>query len=191
MIDQDSSLDKAQQRAAGIAARRALSMEERRRKSEAIAARICGTEVFDRARIILSYRAMKGEADPSFVDEEAKWLGKEVAYPISLGGGRMVAAVPKRMEKGMYGIEEPAIEGCRVVAPGEIDLILVPCTAFDERCRRIGMGSGYYDRFLPLCRRGFSVALAFAVQQQKQVAAEPWDLPLAAVATENAWYAMD
>ena len=41
------------------------------------------------------------------------------------------------------------------------DLVLVPCTAFDAACRRVGKGKGYYDRYLPRCRN--AVALGVAV----------------------------
>ena len=35
----------------------------------------------------------------------------------------------------------------------QLDLVLVPCTAFDAGCYRVGMGKGYYDRYLPYCTR--------------------------------------
>ena len=54
---------------------------------------------------------------------------------------------PDRLAKGAYGILEPGAD-CPRVEPEEIDLILVPGTAFDVRGHRIGQGGGYYDRYL-------------------------------------------
>jgi 5-formyltetrahydrofolate cyclo-ligase len=49
-----------------------------------------------------------------------------------------------------HGITEP-ISGNEVAAT-EIDLIIVPLLAFDERGYRVGYGKGFYDRFLTQCR---------------------------------------
>jgi 5-formyltetrahydrofolate cyclo-ligase len=50
-----------------------------------------------------------------------------------------------------YGIYEP-INGTDVY-PSEIDMVIVPLLAFDARGYRVGYGKGYYDRFLPRCRK--------------------------------------
>lgn len=42
-------------------------------------------------------------------------------------------------------------EKSELVLPEKIDLVICPCTVFDEEGSRMGMGAGYYDRFLPLC----------------------------------------
>jgi 5-formyltetrahydrofolate cyclo-ligase len=49
-----------------------------------------------------------------------------------------------------FGIPEP-VDG-NVVDALEIDLVLVPLLAFDERGYRVGYGKGFYDRFLALCK---------------------------------------
>ncbi len=54
--------------------------------------------------------------------------------------------------KNEFNIYEPE-EGNRVAA-GEIDMILVPLLAFDKKGYRVGYGKGFYDKFLPECRKG-------------------------------------
>ncbi len=49
-----------------------------------------------------------------------------------------------------WGIIEP-ING-DPVSEEQLDLILVPLLAFDERGHRVGYGKGYYDKFLCKCR---------------------------------------
>ena len=40
------------------------------------------------------------------------------------------------------------------VAAAEIDLMIVPLLAFDERGYRVGYGKGFYDRFMAQCKPG-------------------------------------
>ena len=63
----------------------------------------------------------------------------------------LTAAVPgpDGWEVGAYGIRTPVLERAALIRPEALDLVLVPCTAFDAVCRRVGMGKGYYDRYLP------------------------------------------
>ncbi|PSR56048.1 5-formyltetrahydrofolate cyclo-ligase [Adhaeribacter arboris] len=49
-----------------------------------------------------------------------------------------------------WGIPEP--NGAEPVTPQDLDLVLVPLLAFDEKGHRVGYGKGYYDRFLAECR---------------------------------------
>ncbi len=49
-----------------------------------------------------------------------------------------------------FGIPEPA-EGEELSAD-EIDLVITPLLAFDEKGYRVGYGRGFYDRFLAQCR---------------------------------------
>lgn len=49
-----------------------------------------------------------------------------------------------------WGIPEPT--NGDVVAPADIDLVLVPLLCSDISGHRVGYGKGYYDRFLSRCR---------------------------------------
>jgi 5-formyltetrahydrofolate cyclo-ligase len=86
---------------------------------------------------------------------------------------------------GYCGIAEPSPESPEA-APDEFELVLVPGTAFDEACDRIGMGGGFYDRLLPLLAPGsLAIGLAFDEQIVPEVPTEAHDVQLGAVVTPS------
>ena len=96
-----------------------------------------------------------------------RWLwkrpgrAKTLAYPVCGEGFSLTAAVPRPdgWEVGLYGIRTPILSRSEVLRPDQLDLVLVPCTAFDTACRRVGMGKGYYDRYLPRCTRAVKLGV--------------------------------
>ena len=82
---------KAAQRKAGIAARRALSDPERTRSNAALCARIMALDCFKKAENILLYAAFGGEADLSTLAVEAARQGKTLAYPVCGEGFSLTA----------------------------------------------------------------------------------------------------
>ena len=123
---------KAAQRKAGIAARRALSDTERTRSNAALCARIRALDCFKKAENILLYAAFGGEADLSTLAVEAARQGKTPAYPVCGEGFSLTAAVPgpDGWEVGAYGIRTPILSRSEILRPDQLDLVLVPCTAF-------------------------------------------------------------
>ncbi|WP_317045944.1 5-formyltetrahydrofolate cyclo-ligase [Blattabacterium punctulatus] len=50
-----------------------------------------------------------------------------------------------------YGIPEPINKN--IIPPYFIEVIFIPLLVFDLKGYRIGYGKGFYDRFLPLCKK--------------------------------------
>lgn len=177
------------QRATAVAARRAIEPETRRVWNHEIAQRVLALPEFQNAQIILSYCAMRGEVDPLEIDEAARSMGKVIAYPQCCTAGLMIAAVPEdahALRRGVLGMMEPIPGHYDIVPPERLDLVLTPCAAFDSRCVRIGLGGGYYDRYLRLCKRAKTVALAYEVQRVPLAEQEAHDVPLDAVVSNAA-----
>ncbi|MDY3238935.1 MAG: 5-formyltetrahydrofolate cyclo-ligase [Anaerovoracaceae bacterium] len=191
-----------------IAARDALSAEERDRLSKSIVSRILASPVFRQAKTILIYKGIRGEvrlealeeavgigaAGSSEEAEHADFAEKRLVYPLCISKTEMIALEPlgeDSWKDGYCGIREPVREKSVEIRPEEIDLVICPCTVFDEAGGRMGMGAGFYDRYLPRCTNAHIVAVAFEAQKADCVPMEPWDRPMELVFTEKAVYNAD
>ena len=178
-------------RAAKIQARDSLPPEDRSEKSEQIVHRIICSREFQNAKTVMLYRAARGEVRLDMLEQSPEAREKCLVYPLCTSDTEMAALLPHEEDSwksGYHGIEEPVPEKSEVIAPEEIDLVLCPCTVFDESCNRMGMGAGYYDRFLGRCPNAQVVAVAFETQKADAIPTEAWDRPMNAVFTEKAAY---
>ena len=181
---------KAAQRRAGIMARRGLPQADRAAANAAICARLLAMPCFQKAENLLLYAAFGGEVDLAVLAEQATRLGKTVAYPVCGENFTLTAAVPgpDGWEVGTYGIRTPILSRSAVLPPDKLDLVLVPCTAFDAVCHRVGMGKGYYDRYLPRCTRAVKIGVAFEAQRVDAAAVDAYDEKLDGFVTEGGLY---
>jgi 5-formyltetrahydrofolate cyclo-ligase len=77
----------------------------------------------------------------------------------------------------IYGIPEPA--GGSLIREKDMDVILVPLLAFDNRGFRVGYGKGYYDRFLANCRKdAIKIGLSFFEPVERIEDIDQFDIPL-------------
>ena len=179
--------EKQAQRALALARREALSPAGRAAFSAAICRHLAALSVLQEAKVILSYRATAQEADLSAFHAWAAEQGKTLAFPVSGPDGHMAAYIPhgpESWEKGRYGIWTPIPERSRPVDPGELDVVILPCVAFDGQGRRLGHGGGYYDRYLPLCPRAERILVAFEAQRLEAVAVDEHDQSVRWMVTE-------
>ena len=178
-------------RRAKKAAREALSPEERAEKSAAIVQKVIESPEYRDAKNILAYSAIGGEVSLDGLKKYAERDGKVLAYPLVISAKEMTALVPLTEEdwtEGFHGIMEPKKETCSELRPEDIDLVICPCTAFDEELGRMGMGAGYYDRYLESSLNAQIVAVAFECQKADSVMRQEWDKPMEKVFTEARVY---
>ena len=182
--------EKQAQRAAGRAARKALDAPQRAAANAALCRRVLELDAYRTAHTLLLYAAFGGEADLAAVAAEAARQGKTVAYPVCGEGFTLTAAVPGAdgWAVGQYGIRTPILSRSEILLPEALDLVLVPCTAFDADCFRVGMGKGYYDRYLPRCTRAVKLGIAFEAQRVPHAALDEHDQRLDAFITEGGIY---
>ena len=92
--------------------------------------------------------------------------------------------------EGAYKILEPRTElrdlPAKNVRPEELDVVMVPGTAFDPRGGRMGQGKGYYDRLLANARADAPlVGMAFDCQVFDEIPVAPHDVFMDLVLTES------
>jgi 5-formyltetrahydrofolate cyclo-ligase len=64
--------------------------------------------------------------------------------------------------------------------------MVVPLVAFDGSGQRLGMGGGYYDRYLlRLPEQTPTIGIAFDQQLEKSLPIEPHDVALSAIITPS------
>jgi 5-formyltetrahydrofolate cyclo-ligase len=154
--------------------------------AEAIARRLADLPELGDVRTALAYAATPEEVDIALAVEALRARGVRVAFPRVCGPGALGlhwVEADGTLDPGYRGIREPA-DACPEALPDEIDLVLVPGTAFDERCCRLGMGGGFYDRLLPRLRPGaLAVGIAFDEQIVDDLPTEDCDAPVDLVLT--------
>ena len=181
---------KAAQRRFGRDARSAIPAGERAAAAAALCANLWQLDAVRRARTILLYAAFGAEADLSGFAAQAARQGCVLAYPVCGEDFSMEVFVPgpQGWETGLYGIRTPVQERSTLLQAEQLDLVLVPCTAFDADCYRVGMGKGYYDRYLPRCTRAVKIGIAWEVQRVPRAAVDDHDQRLDAFVTERGIY---
>ncbi len=183
------SPDKREMRAAALEARRSyarslppeLRAELERKLGQIVLPRLIG------ARIVAGYHPMKDEISPYAV-LDLLGDGQTAALPwFHDRDARMMFRKAPAVEPGPWGVLQPGPEA-EVLAP---DAVLVPLVLGDRSGTRIGHGKGHYDRALSHLRDAgavFTIGIAWETQiSDVPIPADPWDVPLDAIATPAEW----
>ena len=184
-------MDKNTQRKTALTARRGLSAYKKAEYDHLISERLRKLPQIRSVKTIFAYAAVSDETDVAEFCSWAEEQGIDVAYPVSYKGGIMEAYVPcgkDSWETGLLGISTPVPERSRLIRPEDIDLVIVPLVAFDEKKHRLGHGGGYYDRYLPKCSKAFFAAVAYEVQKLDNIITDKYDFSVNCIVTESKIY---
>lgn len=151
-------MTKSELRKTYLAKRRALSADERRTASQAIADRFFAEVDMTVVRFLHCFIAIDkfNEVDTTIVFRRLwnEFTETRTVVPrvnSSTGELDSLLFTPEtELAENAWGIHEPATD--ELVAAAEIDVVLVPLLCFDATAHRVGYGKGYYDRFLARCR---------------------------------------
>ena len=178
--------------------RRSLTPLQQREASLALYRRVITSKAFRFSRRIAFTIARDGEISPHLLLAEAMRRGKRCYLPVMsklgrarLGFRRVGAQQQAFSARNRFNIPEPVhTPACR---PRALSLVLFPLVAFDTHCNRLGMGKGYYDHSFAFLRtstrqRPLLLGLAHECQRVEALDIAPWDVPLQAIVTDQAWY---
>ena len=189
MLSETLKLEKQKLRCDMREKRHNLSFAQIATWSKQIADHFCSWSIYNSCETIMFYLAMPDEAQTDLLIRDALKRGKKVCVPL-LGKnyGEMSATEITSLDDlivGKYGLKMPKPEKVKFVLPGLINMVVVPAVAFDRKGNRLGMGGGYYDRFLPKTKKCVLLGLAWGCQLVDRISSEKHDVRMQYLLTEN------
>ncbi len=184
MLPEDIKAWRKGERERLIAARLAVSADERKHHAEAIARTISADVGSLAGRTISFYWPFRGEPDFRPWMAELTEQGARVALPVvvRLGLPLLFRAYKPgdRLEKGVWNIPFPA-DGEEVIP----DVVVSPVVGFDPGNYRLGYGGGFFDRTLAgLPRKALAIGVGYEFQRLDTIHPQAWDVPMDIVVTE-------
>jgi 5-formyltetrahydrofolate cyclo-ligase len=173
-------------------ARRSITARERARASRQITDRFLNSRYFIASDTIGCYLSSWEEVDTSAIIERAWRAKKRIFLPVTGTHGymRFRETMPETdLAMNDFGLWEPVSGRCIDVS--ELDVVVTPLVAFDSQRNRIGMGGGYFDRTFAFLRnrqywlRPRLIGVAFECQRVREIAPNPWDIPVFRIYTET------
>ena len=168
---------------------------------DAVSRRICeafmGLPAYQAAKTVMWYVDAGSEVRTRHTLPDALTHGKRVVVPYCILETNELELFHledmSELVEGAYRILEPRAElravPAKILQPEELNLVMVPGTAFDIRGGRMGQGKGYYDRLLARARPDAPlVALAFECQMFPEIPVDAHDVFMDAVLTEAREY---
>ena len=165
-----------------------MSKEDRDIASHKIVFNLLENPIYKSADIIMAYSSMPEEIQLNELFDNAFANDKTLAIPLIIGRGTMRPVFLPTVEDlvvGDFGIMTVRQDKRQFVEFEDIDCVIVPGAAFDRQGNRLGLGGGYYDRFLQRVPNAKRVALAFDYQLLEAVPAEPHDAKMDIIITES------
>lgn len=147
-----AALEKQRLREERLAAREALSEQERSVLDDRITQKLLATSEYAEATTVLTYVSVSSEVSTRMFIERALRDGKTVAVPRCLPGHCLEFVAITSLDQliaAPFGLLEPPKE-LPALTEEQMDasICIVPALLVDAKGYRLGYGAGFYDRFL-------------------------------------------
>ena len=166
--------------------KRAVSPEEKLRRSETIMRQVETLPEFQEAHVVLLYWSMADEVQThNFVN---RWYKDKVLLLPCVDGDDLRLRQytgPECMVAGeQFGIGEPDASLPEYTDLDRVEMIIVPGVAFDRTGNRMGRGRGFYDRLLKSTPHAMKIGVAYDFQMLNEIPVEPHDVKMDQVISE-------
>ena len=91
--------------------------------------------------------------------------------------------IQSKLLKNHFGIFEPKEK--EFVDIKDIDIVLIPCVAFNDKLFRLGMGGGFYDRTFSKKSSTILIGVAYSFQYESESFQEEHDIKMDYVITQK------
>lgn len=177
--------------------RRAITQPERQLAAHLAAQRFIAQPFFKNSQNIGCYIANQEEFDCLPIIQ-ALWQAQKNCYI-----PRLSKSQEKIIEFAHYQENTPLLPNCyyilepqgtHIIAPEELDLVILPLIGFDLHGNRLGMGAGYYDRTFAFLlkktqKKPIMIGLGYTHQKIDTIPHDPWDISLNYMLTETELFA--
>jgi len=165
-----------------------LDSEEREEIERSFQERLFDTKLWKESSSIGVTIGQGAEWNTKPIIEQAWKENKKVSVPKSIHESKKLHfyAIDSfdQVEKGYYDLQEPVPEKTSFTEPRDIELLLVPGLAFNEKGYRVGFGGGYYDRFTEQFPNK-KISLIHTNQLVDNMPVEEHDIPVDYIITEK------
>lgn len=168
-----------------IEERLAIDVEERKARSERIAARLDLAVGRVSGHIVSGYWPFRGEPDLRNWAIKVIERGGRIALPVVIRKGWPLEFRVWRpgdpLERGVWNILVPS-RGPSV----QPDVVIAPMVGFDGANYRLGYGGGFFDRTLAaMPRRPLAIGIGYARSRLPTIHPQPHDIPMDVIVTDE------
>ena len=184
-----AALEKQRLREERLAAREALSEQERSVLDDRITQKLLAASEYVEATTVLTYVSISSEVSTRMFIESALRDGKTVAVPRCLPGHCLEFVAITSLDQliaAPFGLLEPPKE-LPALTEEQMDasICIVPALLVDTKGYRLGYGAGFYDRFLSTYS-GKKICLAYQQNLSREMLPHTeFDVPVDMVITDS------